>query len=294
MTRILAGLLAFTIVFPATAQNADQVKSLLEKYKSESEDAAKRKASPAALDRAGVMANRAETALAAGRTRDAAALIREARWLLPAPAVDVPNNVSAVFGDARLRHGDIVNSISLSADGQKLATASKDGTVKIWDLANGHELVTYRGHIQPVRAVVFAPNGKFVVSCAEKSAHIWNPDDAKFVRGLTGHTATVTTVAVSADSKRVATGSDDKTARVWEAESGKSHREIGKLDGNVNSVAFSPDGKLLATATSDSRLNAWNLEADNPNTTPVLGIQTGLGALYQVAFTPDGRAVATC
>src|SRR5438552_437402 len=128
MTRIHAGLILLLVAFPAAAQNPspEQVKALLEKFKAESDDAVKRKAPPALVERAGQIAARAEPALAAGRTRDAAALVREARWLLPAPSADLPANISLVFGDARLRHGDIVNSISLSADGEKLATASKD------------------------------------------------------------------------------------------------------------------------------------------------------------------------
>src|SRR5947207_763672 len=199
MARIHAGLILLLVAIPVFAQSPapspEQVKELQNKYKSEREAAAKRNSAAAVLERADLIAARAELALTAGRARDAAALVREARWLLPAPPTDLPKDVSAVFGDARLRHGDIVSSLSLSSDGQKLATASKDGTVKIWDLANGHELVPYRGHVEPVRAVVFAPSGKFIVSCAEKSAHIWNPDDGKFIRGLTGHTATVTTVA---------------------------------------------------------------------------------------------------
>src|SRR5262249_22141084 len=106
--------------------------------------------------------------------------------------------------------------------------------------------------------------------------------------------ATVTAVAVTSDSKRVATGSDDKSARVWDAENGKSLRDFGKLDGHVNCIAFSPDGKLLAAGSSDGKITISNADAENVNAAAVGAIQPALGTLYQVAFTPDGKGIATC
>ena len=68
--------------------------------------------------------------------------------------------------------------MSFSPDGQRLATSSDDGTVKIWDAASGQELLTLRGHLHKVRNVVFSPDGHWLASIGwdsvgERSLCIW-------------------------------------------------------------------------------------------------------------------------
>jgi WD40 repeat protein len=225
--RLFVVALALIISFvPLTADEpktptAEAVQKLQADYKAEREAAAKQGFTAAQLERADRIAARAQLALNNGQTRDAAGLFREARWLVPVQPAELPANVSRVFGYPRLRHGDVVTGLAYTADGRQLVTSSKDGTVKIWDLANGRELRAYRDHHDAVRAVAVAPNGKFIVSAAGNEIHVWNPADGKLIRKLKGHSKPVNCLAVRPDSKAIASGADDQSVKIWDADSDK-------------------------------------------------------------------------
>jgi WD40 repeat protein len=61
-------------------------------------------------------------------------------------------------------HQDTVGSIAWSRDGSKLATASDDQTVKVWDAETGRELFTLRGHQASVTGIAWSPNGQHLAS----------------------------------------------------------------------------------------------------------------------------------
>src|SRR5262245_10756572 len=280
---------------PLAAQEpAEQARDLQSKFKAEREAAGRQGFAPELFERADKMAARGDAALAGGQTREAASAFRDARWLLPIQPAELPANVSRVFSYPRLRHGADVTGLAYSPDGQRLVTCSKDGSVRIWDLANGREIRAYRGHGDAVRAVAWAPNGKFVASAAGNDIHIWNPDDGKFIRRLTGHTKLVQCLAIRPDSKAIASGGDDDTLRVWDADSDKLLIDLGKQQGPIMGVAYNSSGKMLASVNGNGRLHIHIPDAtETSKRSPVDQVAHTSGA-YQVAFSPEDKFVATC
>ncbi len=70
-------------------------------------------------------------------------------------------------------HAGVVENLTFSPDGRRLASGAGDATVRIWDTATGQELLTLRGHTQTVGGVAFSKDGKLLAS-ASAELKIWN------------------------------------------------------------------------------------------------------------------------
>jgi WD40 repeat protein len=204
-------------------------------------------------------------------------------------------------------HTHAVRGVAFSPDG-RLATAGDDQMVKVWDPENGQELFALQGHTDWVRGVAFSPDGKRLASAGEdRMVKVWDAGAGQEVITLRGHITWVRGVAFSPDGKRLASaggGRDDPDrplpgeVKLWDPKSGQDVRTLKGHTFRVWGVAFSPDGKRLASAGGDhdekdrplpGEVNVWDAKTGRE----LLSLAGHNGSVLGVAFSPDGRRLAT-
>lgn len=191
-------------------------------------------------------------------------------------------------------HSDYVDSVSWSPNGKRIASASGDKTVQVWDASSGGHVLTYRHHTSDVLAVAWSPDGKYLASAdVGSTVQVWNATTGAEVLTYHGHTDAVFSVAWSPDQTRIASASNDGTVQVWDATSGKTIVTFGSKFVTKgfplpwNTVAWSPDGKRIAVGGNGDVL-VWDaLTARNIVTYGYHG-----GVVHQVAWSPDGKYLA--
>jgi WD40 repeat protein/serine/threonine protein kinase len=195
-------------------------------------------------------------------------------------------------------HTNTVHSVCFSPDGRRIASASWDQTVKVWDVATGQVQLTLEGHSSYVHSVCFSPDGKRLASASFQAVKVWDAATGQQILSLIGHTGGVESVCFSPDGQRIVSGGggfDAKTRRswgevkVWDARTGKEALSLKGHTGDVASVCFSPDGKRLASASRDTTVRVWDAATGQEQLT----LKGHTFWVASVCFSPDGQRLAS-
>ncbi|CAG5189796.1 uncharacterized protein ALTATR162_LOCUS12086 [Alternaria atra] len=160
---------------------------------------------------------------------------------------------------------ELEEDVAFSVSGDRLASASDDKTVRVWDAKTGQPLHTLQGHTSTVTSVAFSASGDRLASASQdETVRVWDARTGQPLHTLKGHTDWVRSVAFSAAGDRLASASDDKTVRVWDAKTGQP---LHTLEGHTNwvkSIAFSAAGDRLASASLDETVRVWDARTGQP------------------------------
>ena len=165
-----------------------------------------------------------------------------------------------------------VSALAWSPDGQYIASAGTDKSVKrwtidplkrfytaqIWNARTGQHLVTCHGSSNYMYDVCWSPDSRFIATTEDDAAvRIWDVTSGNAVLTYQGHREAVRAVAWSPDGSRIASASNDQTVQLWHATTGKLLYVYRGHTDKVATLAWSPDGTLIASAGAESTVRVW-------------------------------------
>ena len=191
---------------------------------------------------------------------------------------------------------EATTTLATSLDQQRVATATEDGSLFLWDPQKTAPLLMLT-FTQAVRVIAFSPDRARLVTstCPSHTPQVWDANNGTLLLALPKSIDHISCMRFSPDGKYLALATGETTdlieeppLRLFNAQTGEKLLTITNHTSAVRDVAFSPDGRSLATAGND-------------DTTRVFGIPSGKQLLVLshwnrvrlVRFSPDGRQLLT-
>jgi len=181
------------------------------------------------------------------------------------------DNKWVVTGTGTVKEYLSKQAVAYSPDGNRIAMAFGDRTIKILDVSDGQELFSCIGHSGNIASIAWRPDGKLLASASgDKTARVWDAQTESASRGqhlfsCVGHADKLTAIAWSPDGTKIVTASEDETAKVWDAQPLVVSRGqllfsyAGHTD-ELTSIAWSPSGKRIITASRDKTTRCWDVD----------------------------------
>ena len=195
-----------------------------------------------------------------------------------------------------LGHTEPVNAFAISPSGKYLASASGDGSIKLWNIASGLESQTYLGHNGNVHAIAFSKDGQYLISGGQDFLiKIWNIQSGKVVGNLFGHQHIVSDLVVTSD-KIIISSSYNGTIKVWNFKTGTCLRTLKGHQNSINTIALANQEKWVISGggnplgMEDNTIRIW--EIDTGKSIKILEGHTD--NINDLAVSKDGQLLASC
>ena len=189
-------------------------------------------------------------------------------------------------------HISTVWALTFSPNGQLLASASNDGSLKLWEVASGR-LVWSSRDSSDVNRLSFSPDGLVLAGAGHDSmVYLWHVASGRLLQTLP-HQSPVAAVVWSPNGRLLVSGDRDGYVRLWAVNHMEPASHLQTLTQHADcadGLAFAPDGRVLASASWDGTVKLWDIASRH-----LLQTLTGhADRVGRVAWSPNGRTLASC
>ncbi len=198
---------------------------------------------------------------------------------------DIPTRTSHLLG----YHAGKVIRLAASADGRRVASASWDGTARIWSPFDGALPITLRGHTNVVNDVAFSPDSRQIYTAsADGTIRIWDVGTGSPVERLVRHGFGINTLIISPDSKWLAYGAVDGAVRVISLSDETFHHDFTAGRRPILAMAYNPVISQVAVGDAHGYIMMidtlnWRISKDFRATIR--------GPIWALAFSPNGENI---
>jgi len=232
-------------------------------------------------------------------------LLHKARWLLPETKTSLPEHVSRIMGSVKFKHDQFPTALAYSPDGQSLFTASRDGTVRQWNLQNGRTMKSWELG-QPLSSLTLSSNGQYLAASEgyrpspnldlgtiptqeEYAIHVIDLSNGSIKWKLKGSKVPIYCLSFSADGQQLVSGGQaekSEAIRIWNLTTGKLERAFKPLQAIMN-IAWSKDATKLYVTTSDRTFGVFEAVSGKQ-----IQSHRERGMIFAMALSPDESTLA--
>jgi len=190
---------------------------------------------------------------------------------------------------ALLRDGkSLPTVVAFDREGASLAVGTRDGAVILYDATTYKKTGAFRPHDLAVSKIVFADQGRRLVSVDERhNVAVVDVAAGRTCRIQSDQANEVGSVAISHDRKLVAVGGASPVVGVYRADTGEHIASLVGHRQRVTGIAFSPDGRTIATCGADTLVTLW----DTATWQDITSWTDGVTAYDEVSFSADGETL---
>jgi WD40 repeat protein len=211
------------------------------------------------------------------------------------------------LGTVRQRHAWNTTCAAFTPDSKSIIVGDMGGRLVYWDVTTGKQVRSLRLPGEGVCSLALSADGALLAIGSWGKVHLWNPTTGAALAEWETAKDQVLRIAFAPDRKTIALGYYGKSIELWDVDTGKKRHTLEGHAGILNTFAFAPDGKTLASGGfQDPNVRIWDVVTGKQLrafavagevravTGPNGESRTSPGDVLSVAFSPDGKTLATC